>query len=304
VENILDSSGGYVKMKGDANAASMPEVPSGEESRDTLHGQSPLKKIAVSLAGPLANYLLAFVLFFFLFVSYGKMSSPAVVKNVVENSIARQIGLAPDDKILSFNGEHVKDLPDMAKKIHSAKKAPWRFSVLRGEEILTFSAPKEMVESNPHQDKLGIESAVVFEKEGFFSSLSLAFREVFRLSWEILKNIGGMFSGEHSFKNMGGALMMAKLSGDVFAKGFFSLIAFAALLSVNLGLLNLLPIPVLDGGHVVIYSIEGIFGRALSTYIVEKVYFVGMLLLVGLMVFATWNDVKRLKILQFFKNLF
>jgi regulator of sigma E protease len=299
--------GGYVKMKGDANAASMPSAQTEtSKQNDTLQEKGVLQRIAISFAGPLANYVFAFVIFLTVFLSYGVPSLSPVISQIAPNSAAMSAGFQTGDRIVSINGQAIQEFNQATKIIQKKPGKLIQFAVRRNGKLISLEA-RPTISSSGHEQRgvLGIQASQWdIRRQSFFGSVTFAFKKTINISRQIIDNVIGVFSGRVSLENMGGALMMAKLSGDFFSSGIVALLGFAALLSVNLGLINLLPIPVLDGGHIFLYAIEGISGRKLSEKFIERIYFLGMLFLLSLMIVTTWNDLKKLRVFSIVSQIF
>jgi regulator of sigma E protease len=298
--------GGYVKMWGDENPASTPDQEalskmSEQERAQSLHAKSVGQRIAVSAAGPLANYLLALSLFAGLFMIQGQPYVSPIVGTVVDQSPASQAGFQAGDRILSVEGQGIKKFEELAAYVSSRPGQALSFSVQRDEQVLTLEAVPAA--SSPHTPGkggfLGLQGAdIQVEKVGFFYSFALAFQEVWHISSQTLLGIFQMITGQLSADGMGGPLLIARLAGDVASLGVFALLRFAALLSVNLGLINLLPIPILDGGHIFLYALEGLWGRPLSDRALQWCYKVGMGIVLFVFILTTWNDLKRFALFQ------
>ena len=297
--------GGYVKMCGDADATSRPMQSSliEDEQYDTMHGKTPLQKIAISFAGPFANYLLAVVCFSFLFMVRGVDKWDCVIDAPLPKSPAALIGFQKGDRILSVNDQKVSSFQDLVKTMRDHRGQSLVFVVCRQKSTLTLYVPHDLLAS--HTYRLGImPSRILLEHVGFFQALYASFERVVVLSVNILHHVWGMLTQKVSPEGMGGVLMIVKLAGDVSMEGFFPMLLFFALLSVNLGLINLLPIPMLDGGHIVLYTFEMITGKKPSEDFVEWFYRLGLVVILAIFLLTTWNDSKRLGIVAFFERVF
>lgn len=303
--------GGYCQFLGDADGASagvdekVKEL-SEEEKKKAFAFQNPYKKLAIVLAGPGFNYFFAIVVFTVVFALYGKVIFPPVVGDVMEGSAAYHAGIKAEDRILTINGHAVTSFDDIRKEvalIDDGNQAT--VELQRGEEKLTLTFPiteMEYAEEGGQpvkQRMLGVKSLNRVEVEHKTMGLGSAFVEACNQTWDItvstLRGLGQMISGRRSSKELGGIIRIAEMSGDITKKyGWLDFVMFMALLSVNLGLINLFPIPVLDGGHIVIFLLEIIIGREINNRIKDTLFKIGFGLLILLMVFATWNDIVHL----------
>ncbi len=301
--------GGYCQFLGDDDAASSGESKatelSEEEKKYTFQFQSPFKKLVIALAGPLANYLFAILIFAGIFFLFGKITFPPVVGEVFEGSAAAKAGIIPNDRILTINGNKIESFDDIRKEVDLTVANEVVVEILRdGKEIrLQFPLTElEVPEANGTTSKrpmLGVKSVNMIELNHVRLSLLQSFKEAGLEAWNVteatLRGVGQMITGKRSGEEIGGIIRIAEMSGDISKQsGFLDLIVFMALLSINLGLINLFPIPVLDGGHIVIYLAEIVVGREINASIKDALFKVGFSLIVALMIFATWNDFVRL----------
>jgi regulator of sigma E protease len=262
-------------------------------------------------AGPLANFLFALVLLAGLFMVFGQQFSSTQVGTVVENSAADEAGVQPGDRILSLNGQRITRFEEIAAIVQLGLSEPLHIAIDRnGERIELTAVPKIIEETdnfgNTHRiGRLGIGSTGAGEivRHGPLSATAAAGEEIYRLTAGTLKAVWQMIAGTRPAEELGGVIRIAKMSGDVAQTGIVSLIGFAALLSVNLGLINLFPVPMLDGGHLAFYAAEAISGKPLGPRAQEWGFRVGLALVLTLMVFATWNDLVTLQVVDFFKGL-
>ncbi len=301
--------GGYCQFLGDADAASAgsdeeAEKLSEEDKKQAFPFQSPWKKLAIVLGGPGFNYLFAILIFTLLFACLGKFSFPPVVGEVVKGGAADKAGIVKADRILEINGRAMENFSDITTEVALTVGGVAEVKLRRGEEIIDLSVPLEMMEVEANGQKterpmLGIKSMNTMELDHQRMSLSAAFAEACGETWRItegtLRGVGQMITGRRGSEDLGGIIRIAEMSGDISRKnGWLDFVAFMALLSINLGLINLFPIPVLDGGHVVIYTAEIIIRREISAKVKENLFKAGFALILALMIFATWNDVVHL----------
>ena len=295
--------GGYVKMVGDADAASTPDHKTLRKMDEDQRGRSLFYKtvwqrIAVSIAGPVANYLFAIIIFSIMYATIGQRYTVPVVKEIQENSVAAEVGFLPGDRINSINGEPIHRFEDIMMIVQSHPNDTLQIVVDRGGHILSLSAvPKlsTITDHFGHVHKIGLlgirGTEAAYTKRSWLNSWWYATEEVLSLSWQTLKALGQIIIGAKSADGLGGPLRIAQMSGEIAQSGLIALIWFMALLSVNLGLINLFPVPMLDGGHLLFYFIEIIRGKPLSENAQEWGFRIGFGLIIGLMIFATWNDI-------------
>lgn len=297
--------GGYCQFLGDADAASSgssEEVKelSEEDKKKAFPFQNPWKKLAIVLGGPGFNYLFAIIVFTLMFAFLGKFSFPPVVGEVVAGGAADTAGIVKADRILSINGHEVESFSEITTEISLTTGGVAEVKLDRAGEVMELSVPLEMmkVEANgqtTERPMLGIKSMNTMELDHERMSLPDAFVEACSETWRItegtLRGVGQMITGKRGSEDLGGILRIAEMSGDISRKnGMLDFIAFMALLSINLGLINLFPIPVLDGGHVVIYLVEIVSRREINAKVKENLFKAGFALILALMIFATWND--------------
>lgn len=301
--------GGYCQFLGDDDASSAGDGKaselSEEEKKFTFQYQSPAKKLVIALAGPVSNYLFAILIFAGIFFFLGKINFPPVVGEVFENSAAAKAGIVANDRILTINGNKIDSFDDIRKEVDLTVGNEVVVELLRdGREIrLQFSLIEmEVPEANGEMTKrpmLGVKSVNVIELDHEKLSLPQSLKEAFLEAWNVteatLRGVGQMITGKRSGEEIGGIIRIAEMSGDISKQnGILDLVVFMALLSINLGLINLFPIPVLDGGHIVIYLAEIAVGKEINTQIKDALFKVGFSLIIALMIFATWNDFVRL----------
>lgn len=303
--------GGYCQFLGDADeSSSTSEIDlnkyTPEEQKHLFALQSPVKKLAISVAGPLFNYLFAFVIFFGLFFFIGSYDIPPVVSEVIEGSPAQKAGILKDDKILEINGVTIESWSDINKEI-SITVDNAILKVERNNEIINVTIPLETMEyafdetEKPIKRKMiGIKGEAkqfgeIKDNFQFLNSIKKASAELYDVTEMTLRGVGQMIIGERSSEDVGGIIRIAEMSGDISkSRSFWHFLSFMALLSINLGLINLFPIPLLDGGHVVIYLLEIVSRRELNKKFKEYLFRFGLGFILFLMVFATWNDIKHL----------
>lgn len=299
--------GGYCKFLGDTDAASSGNDSSELSEEDKKYAfafQNPFKKLAIVIGGPAFNYLFAVVVFACIFTTFGKMEFPPVIGSVIENSPAAKAGIKAKDKIVSVDGRKVKSFNEFRQEIEMSTSGEVKLVLMRGKKELKLNvklAPV-IVGENKEQSKkpmLGVTSVTEIEfsptKMTFFEAVKEAFVECYNISAVTLRGVGQMITGKRNTDELGGIVRIAEMSGDITkTSSWIDFLVFMALLSINLGLINLFPIPMLDGGHVVIYLIEIILRREINEQAKEYIFKFGFFLLIALMVLATYNDFARL----------
>lgn len=301
--------GGYCQFLGDDDASSAGDGKaselSEEEKKFTFQYQSPAKKLVIALAGPVSNYLFAILIFAGIFFFLGKINFPPVVGEVFENSAAAKAGIVANDRILTINGNKIDSFDDIRKEVDLTVGNEVVVELLRDGRKIRLQFPlieMEVPETNGEMTKrpmLGVKSVNVIELDHEKLSLPQSLKEAFMEAWNVteatLRGVGQMITGKRSGEEIGGIIRIAEMSGDISKQnGILDLVVFMALLSINLGLINLFPIPVLDGGHIVIYLAEIAVGKEINTQIKDALFKVGFSLIIALMIFATWNDFVRL----------
>lgn len=301
--------GGYCKFLGDGDAASSTDESASVAEEDKKYAfafQNPFKKLAIVIAGPAANYVFAILVFAGVFFFLGKVDFPAVVGEVIKGGAAEQAGVLAGDRILKVNGKAVNSFAEVRQEVDMNTAEKVGLEIKRGEQLITLSFPLKVIPleeevNQPAEPKamLGIRSVNIVEVQPSQISLAAAFRDATMETWRItemtLRGVGQMITGKRDADEVGGIIRIAEMSGDISKQsGFLDLLIFAALLSINLGLINLFPIPLLDGGHVVIYLIEIVTGKELNETVKDYVFKFGLFLIISLMVFATYNDFARL----------
>jgi regulator of sigma E protease len=306
--------GGYVKMFGDADPSSMPggrlELMTEAERAVSFHHKRLPQRIAVVAAGPLANFAFALVVLSALFATVGQPFTPADVGSVQAGSAAEQSGVKPGDVIVAIDGQSINRFEDVQRLVRLNTGTPMSIMVHRSGQDMTLQVTPRVTNftdrfGNPHKvGLLGIErSGVDYVRRNPAAAVWYAGQETMDLTTGTLQAVWQMIIGLRTTDELGGPLRIAQMSGEVAQGGAVALLWFMAVLSVNLGLINFFPIPVLDGGHLLFYAAEAVRGRPLGQRAQEYGFRVGLALVVTLMVFATWNDLVHLRIVEFIKGL-
>ncbi|MET0171184.1 MAG: RIP metalloprotease RseP [Agrobacterium vaccinii] len=302
--------GGYVKFFGDEDVSSKPDSDSLsgltlEERAQTLAGAKLWKRAATVAAGPIANFILAILIFAALFTIYGRMISDPIVSEVRENSAAQTAGVLPGDRLVAIDGENVQTFEDVRRYVAVRPATPITVTVERNGQQLNLPMVPTRTETTDqfgNKMELGIIGIVTDQTRGNFRHVTYSpgealvegVRETGHVVTGTFAYIGNLVTGRMNADQLGGPVRVAQASGQMASLGFAAVIQLAALLSVSIGLLNLMPVPVLDGGHLVFYAIEAIRGRPLGTGAQEVAFRIGLAMIFSLMVFATWNDISSL----------
>lgn len=253
-----------------------------------------LKRMIVILSGPLMNFILPIFIFFLLFIFIG-VSSPSnrpELGDIIPNKPAAMAGLKTGDIILKMNDNEISSWNDIVNVIHSGGMTPIKIKYLRdGNEMETTLIP--VYDNVNNKPVVGIISSVDISKPGFLEAIWLAIYKTGYIIYRMLEGLVMIFSGE-AIDEIAGPIGVAQMAGEVAKSGFAALLNFAALLSLNLGIINLLPVPALDGGHFATLILEGLRGKPLSVKVMQYTQIAGITLLVILMLFATKNDITRI----------
>ena len=288
--------GGYVKMLGETD----PEKVAPEDLPHSFSALSVSKRMMIAAAGPVANFLLAILLFAAVFWS-GLPVMEAVVGQVLPASPAAKAGIEKGDRILSVNGHIIERWDDLRRSIERQGGHNVLLSVRRGDKTLSFQivprveAGKNLFGEAENQGKIGVGPSGTFVtvRYGFSEGLGLAVIKTWRIASINLISLGKMVTGHISPKNLGGPILIAQMSAKAAKSGLSNLLVFMGFVSVTLGVMNLLPIPVLDGGHLLFLAAEGILRKPPSLRVRELSMQVGFVILLTIMVFAFYNDIMR-----------
>ncbi len=299
--------GGFVKMFGDADASSRPDSEAASKMDATerlgsfMH-KSLGQKAAVVAAGPLANFLFAILVTAALFATVGQPFTPPIIGRVMPDSAAEKAGLQAGDVVDSVDGVTVRRFEELRQMILLDTGDPLTLTVTRNGQTLTLTATPKIVEETDllgNKEKVGQlgmmqSSELVMRHEDPFTALWQATRETWSITASSLETVGQMIVGRRSANDLSGPIGIGQLSGEVWKEGFIPLVRFMALLSINLGLINLFPIPVLDGGHLLFYAIEAVRRQPVSERALAVGFRVGFALIVSFFVFVMWHDLARL----------
>jgi len=298
--------GGYVKMFGDASSASTIDAEAIErmspsERALTFHFKSLPKKAAIVAAGPCANFILTIAVFTYFIMTTGLPSADPIVGAVMPDSPAQAAGLVAGDRILQINEDKVSSFNDIPYLISTNLGTPVTLLVARADKEFTMTiTPKEVEDDDGLGNKIkhpliGIKSAEIkYQDVGLVRALGESVRRTYMLCASTLKVVGQMITGKRGASDLKGPIGIAQLSGQATDKDFHTALWLIAMLSANLGLVNLFPIPLLDGGHLAYYAAEALNGRPLAKKVQEYGFRVGFVILFGLMAFTLVNDLSKL----------
>ncbi|MGI9382148.1 MAG: RIP metalloprotease RseP [Methyloligellaceae bacterium] len=297
--------GGYVKFLDDENAASVPDRGAldsmSEQERAGAFQNKPLaSRAAVVAAGPIANFLLAIVIFAFMFIFIGQRTTAPRVDAVTPNSAAAEAGFLENDLVVSIDGEPIESFGEMQRIVSLSADKKLSVVVRRGEAEVVLEATPKLKEikdrfGTRRHGLLGIRRSAspddwILKKHDPLSATWMATKETYFVVSRTLVYLYRVIAGRESADQLGGPFRIAQVSGEVAKMGFLPLLNLAAVLSVSIGLINLFPIPMLDGGHLLFYGIEAARGRPLSERSQEIGFRIGLAVVLMLMIFATWND--------------
>jgi regulator of sigma E protease len=306
--------GGYVKMYGDMDAASTPakiaEIPA-ETRAYAFPCKSVGQRAAVVFAGPAVNFIFAILVWAGMFMYWGQPYTEPTIEKVMEKSAAAQAGLKAGDHIVMLNGAEVHRFEDIQREVQIGNGEPVNLTVKRNDKIMQFNITPQIKQI---QDRFGgmhempqlglLSTKIVYEKRAPFEALGYAVIEAYKVTASTLRAVGQIITGVRSTKDLGGPLKIAQLSGQAAQIEIGALIGLIALLSINLGLINLFPIPLLDGGHLLFYAFEAVRGKPPGEKLMQTSGMIGLAIVGSLMIFALFNDLNNFKFFAFVKNLF
>ena len=299
--------GGYVRFVGDMNASSMPDeefiAKAGPDLAPQLFvNKNVWQRIAVVAAGPLANIIFTFLILYALLLGYGRYTLPPVIDAVAPESVAASAGLVAGDRVVSVDGYEVRGFEDFQRLVSTAPERTVTIVIDRNGQNSTIRLVPEAAQTtdrfgNPHRvGRIGVskdvqQSDVQLYRPGPVEAVGMTFEEIRFIMDRTVAFLGDFFVGRGDIEQLGGPVKVAKVSGEVATLGIVALINLMALLSLNIGVFNLLPIPMLDGGHLVYYGIEAVRGRPLSQRVQEIGFRFGLALVFTLMAFTLVNDI-------------
>lgn len=302
--------GGYVKFKGDLNGASVPDneaadAMSAEERRLAFQFKPIWQRAAIVAAGPIANFILAFFVFLASFMYTGQFVLDPVIETVVAGTPADVAGMKAGDRVIAVNGEKIATFDDLRRHVvASADDKPLALDVERGGVVTTLFAQPRLTEQKTALGKLrsktlGVTSSTLPEHHHVIyhslpSATAMSVEQIGGVISQSVNYIRELIAGREKADQLSGPIRIAQVSGKVAESGFSSLIMLAAILSISIGFVNLMPVPLLDGGHLMFYAIEATFGRPLSRRVQEFGFRIGLALVVMLMLFVTINDIVQI----------
>lgn len=306
--------GGYVKFFGDENEASAPDHEKMQALDDdtrqgTLFYKPLWQRSIVVAAGPIANFILAILIFASLYTLFGQRVTDPVVGVVVEDSAAARAGMQIGDLIVEIDGQEISTFAAVRRIVTVNANVPLQFVIDRGGEAINMTAtPDRVLETDRfgneyHLGRLGVavnasENNIRHVRYNPLTALWMGVEESYFIVEQTFVVLGRIIMGRESAESLGGPIRIAQLSGQTATLGLIALINLTAVLSVSIGLINLFPIPMLDGGHLVFYAYEAVFGKPMSVKAQEIGMRIGLSMVMILFVFVTWNDLSRLKIFE------
>jgi len=308
--------GGYVKMFGEEDGREDEDSEDGkpielteEEKAVSFHHKTLGQRAAIVAAGPIVNFLFAIAIFAGLAMFHGNPVPLAVIGEVVADSSAAKAGMKRGDKVLRIDGVEIKTFEELRQIVIKSPGKPLVFQIDRDGHIQALS-PKPKARTTADGQKMGQLGVrphadhIRFDRYDPFTAVWVGIERTAILTYRILDYIGDMFSGARTTDDLGGPLRIAQISGEMAQMGMTQVILLMAMLSVNLGLINLFPIPMLDGGHLAFYAIEALRGKPLGPTAQEYGFRFGLILVLLLVVFVTWNDLVHLEVIKFIKEIF
>lgn len=312
--------GGYVKFWGDESAASTPDDTqlqqmTASEQSVSFHHKPVGNRIAVVAAGPIANFILGILIFAALFMIMGRTTILARVDQVQPGSAAEQAGFMPGDVVLAIDGDRIESFTDLQRRVMLSAGESLDVLVEREDQqlnLLVVPRVDEFTDAFGNVQRRGLIGLVrannpedqVVEVVGPLRALSLGVQETWFIVDQTFVYLGRMIMGKESTEQLGGPLRIAQMSGQVAQVSISALIHLMAVLSVSIGLLNLFPVPMLDGGHLVFYAIEAVWRRPVNPRIRDFSYRIGFAAITTLILFVTWNDLVNLRVVDFLASLF
>lgn len=304
--------GGYVKFRGDANAASLPSAEALAQARNdpgNFHGKAVWQRAAVVAAGPIANFLLAIAIFATLFMAVGVPVIEPRVDEVLQGSAADRAGIRKGDVIVSIDGSPIPDFSALQEAVMTRAGEELTVVISRNGEMLSLPIVPDLHEESDNfggKIRIGLlgvrnnpDGPVRYEALGPLAAAERAVERTWFIVDTTFRYLGKLLAGRESADQLGGPISIAKAAGDAASLGLFQFVSVVAFLSVSIGLLNLFPIPMLDGGHLVYYAVEAVRGKPLGENAQEWGFRIGFSLVIMLMVVGTWNDLVRVATVWF-----
>ena len=302
--------GGYVRFLGDENEAGgtdrdAPAALDPNERRLAFASKPVAARAAIVAAGPIANFILAIVIFTAIFSAYGRQVVSPKVDTVVAGSVAEKAGFKPADVIVSINGEAISTFADLQGIVSASAERPLSVVIRRDGELLTLHATPEFKDTTDpigNKQRVGVlgitrtatAADIVVEHYTVPQAAGAAVKETWFVVKRTVTYLVGVAAGRESADQLGGPIRVAEVSAKVATIGVVALINLAAILSISVGLINLFPVPMLDGGHLLFFAFEAVRGKPLSDRAQDIGFRIGFVAVVALMIFATWNDIIHL----------
>ena len=288
--------GGYVRMRGDENATSVPAAGS-KEVAGSFAGASVWARIAIVAAGPAANFLFGILLFAGVYMGFGKAFIPPVIGEIIEGSPAQEAGLETGDRVLFVDGIKIADFNELRTIVFENPDRQLLFEIERLDVLKSLTVTPDSVYSERLKidfGQLGVKSSEgEFRRLGVSESILNASADTVQMTYMMIRGLTRLVTGKANEGEIGGPVRIAEFSADAARQGIFGFLIFMALISINLGLVNLIPIPALDGGHLLFFSIEAVIGRPLPEAFQAVLMRGGVALLLALMVCVTFYDIMR-----------
>ncbi len=311
--------GGYVKFLGDENEASAADMDTlarldAKQREETLFFKPLWQRSAVVAAGPFANFLLAIIIFACLFMFMGKYVAAPVISGIATQSAAEQAGFAIGDKIIEIDGKAIDDFSQVQRIVMVSADMPLTIRVARAEQIYDLTAtPQRIIETDRFDNeypvgRLGVQISTQrgdgenLKKYNLPQALWLGVTESYFIIEQSLAMLSRIITGRENADGLGGPVRIAQISGQTATLGLIALLHLTAVLSVSIGLVNLFPIPVLDGGHLAFYAYEAVFGKPMSERVQAIAMRIGLSLILMLFIFVTWNDLNHIGVFDFLSN--
>ena len=308
--------GGYVKMFGQSDLPGdededQPPLTDKEKAVSFQH-KTLAQRTAIVAAGPIANFLLSVVLIAGLMATFGAARPYAGVGEIMPGSAAAEAGFEAGDRIISIDGEAVEWFSDLVRIVSVQPEMLLKIKVRRGDDEFVLTATPKRHQQPGAEGKtveiglLGVRydpQQMHYERQNPLMAVWLGIQQTASLTEKTLSFLGQVISGRQGTEGIGGPLRIVQYAGITFQSGIENFILFLAVLSINLGLINLFPIPILDGGHLLFFAVEAIRGRPLGPQAQEYGFRFGLILVLILMVFVTWNDLVQLRVFEFIKEL-
>jgi regulator of sigma E protease len=306
--------GGYVKMFGDADPASTPDAAVSEMTPEqravSFHHKRLGQRAAIVFAGPLANFLFAIVAFAGVYSIVGQPFTPPEITSIAPDSAAERAGLQPGDRIIRINGVEIERFEQIQRIVQLNLENPLQLVVRRDGSERSMTAIPTVIEETDRRGnvlrmpRLGVKGVKVeFVRHNPWDAVWRGISETWVQTAGTVQALGQMITGRRQTDDLGGPLRIMEMSGEVAQGGPAAFVVFMAVLSVNLGLINLFPVPMLDGGHLLFYAIEALRGRPLGPRAQEYGFRIGLVLVFSLMIFATWNDLVHWGLVRYLVSL-